>query len=213
MLQKNNILRDSGLLQKYNKWKVLRVFFDDPNPKGAGFQLREISRKAGLAPTSVKMCLDELSKEPGPGKRRAGYPLIIKDRHRIHGYPVYWANRASELFRFYKKTDMTLLIMESGLLEFLDEKCMPDAIVLFGSASRGEDVKDSDVDLYLQCKKKPLSLDKYEKTLNRRVQIFFEEKFNKLSPELRNNILNGIILKGYLKVIQDGKGNHKNNSG
>jgi hypothetical protein len=33
------------------------------------------------------------------------------------------------------------------------------------------------------------------------VSLFFEEHFNELSKELRNNILNGIILKGYLKVF------------
>ena len=200
------------MLEKYNRWRVLRVFFDDPNPKGAGFQLREISRKSNLSPSSVKICLDDLSSPGEPQSHRPGYPLIIKSKHRIHGYPVYWANRASELFRFYKKMDMVLLIRKSGLLDFLWEKCMPDVIVLFGSAAIGEDLKDSDIDLYLQCREKPLKLDKYERILKRNIQILFEDKFEKLSPELRNNILNGIILKGYLKAVQNGKRNHKNNS-
>ena len=182
------------MLQKYNKWKVLKVFFDDPNPKGAGFQLREISRKVNLAPTSVKNYLNELSNE-----KKRGYPLVIKSEHRIHGYPVYWANRASELFRFLKKIDMIISIQESGLLDYLSEKCMPDVIILFGSASRGEDLKDSDVDLYLQCREKPLKLHKYENAIKRRIEIFFEKDFNKLSKELRNNIINGVILKGYLR--------------
>lgn len=184
------------MLHKYNRWKVLKVFFDDPNPKGAGFQLREISRKVNLAPTSVKIYLNELSKDG-----RYGYPLIRKSKHRVYGYPVYWANRASELFKFFKKIDMILSIQASGLLNYLSEKCMPDVIILFGSASRGEDLMDSDVDLYLQCKERQLNLQKYERMLKRKIKILFEEKFNKLSNELRNNLLNGIILKGYLKVF------------
>lgn len=184
------------MLQKYNRWRVLEVFFDDPNPRGAGFQLREISRKANLAPTSVKIYLDELS-----GNGRWGYPLVNKANHRIYGYPVYWANRASELFRFFKKIDMIISIQESGLLNYLSEKCMPDVIVLFGSASRGEDLKDSDVDLYLQCRERQLELQTYEVEIKRKIRILFDAKFNKLSGELRNNILNGIILKGYLKVF------------
>ncbi len=184
------------MLQKYNRWRVLKVFFDEPNPKGAGFQLREISRKAKLAPTSVKIYLDELS-----GEGRYGWPLIIKSKHRIYGYPVYWANRASELFRFFKKIDMIISIEDSGLLSYLSEKCMPDVMVLFGSASRGEDMRDSDVDLYLQCRERPLELDEYERTLKRRIKILFDERFDQLSKELRNNILNGVILKGYLKVF------------
>lgn len=184
------------MLQKYNRWKVLKVFFDDPNPKGAGFQLREISRRANLSPTSVKIYLDELSKKDG-----FGYSLIIKSKHSIYGYPVYWANRASELFRFFKKIDIIFSIKDSGLLGYLGEKCMPDVIILFGSASRGEDLRNSDVDLYLQCKERSLELQKYEKVIKRKVRIFFEEKFNNLSKELRNNIINGVILKGYLKVF------------
>lgn len=180
------------MLQKCSRWKVLRVFFNNPSPKGAGFQLREISREAKLAPTSVKNYLDELSKND---------EYIIKSTHRIHGYPVYWANRASELFKFFKKIDMIISIQESGLLDYLSEKCMPDVIILFGSASRGEDLSDSDVDLYLQCKERPLELHKYEKIIERKIKILFEEDFNKLSKELRNNMLNGIILKGYLKVF------------
>jgi len=74
-------------------------------------------------------------------------------------------------------------------------------IVLFGSASKGEDIKDSDIDLFLQCKEKKLDMKKYEKELKRKVNIFFSDNFNKLSKELKNNIINGVILYGYLKVF------------
>lgn len=178
------------MLQNYNRWNVLKVFFEDPLPEG-GFQLREISRKANLATTSVKNYLDELKKEK----------LIIEKKHRIHNYPTYYANRDNERFKFLKKLDMVYSLEEFSLLDYLNEKCMPDVIVLFGSASKGEDVKDSDIDLFLQCKEKKLELKKYENKIKRKINIFFSEDFNKLSNELKNNIINGIILKGYLKVF------------
>lgn len=179
------------MLEHYNAWKVLQVFFDNPNPSGAGFQLREISRKIKLAPVSVKKYLDGLVKEG----------LVIKSRHRIHKYPVYWANRASESFKNLKKMNTILSIRNSGLLAYINDACMPDVIVLFGSAARGEDLLESDFDLYVQCKEKQLNLDKYKTRLNRRINIFFGENFNKLSSELKNNIANGTILRGYLKVF------------
>ncbi len=179
------------MLQKYNKWLVLRVFFDNPNPQEAGFQLRELGRKVRLAPISVKRYLSELVREG----------LIIKARHRIHKYPVYWANRASDKFRFLKKIDTVLQIKESGLLDYLWENLTPDTIVLFGSASWGEDVLGSDIDIFVQCKQKHLNLDKFEKKLNRKISPFFGEDFGKLSQELKNNIINGTILAGYLKVF------------
>src|SRR3989344_8269035 len=109
------------MLQNYNKWKVLKVFFDNPIPEG-GFQLREISRKVKIAPVSVKNYLGELEKES----------LIKRSEHRIRKFPVYSANRDSEDFKFYKKIDVMDNIKNSGLLRFIQDKCMPDAITLFG---------------------------------------------------------------------------------
>ncbi|MEK6807533.1 MAG: nucleotidyltransferase domain-containing protein [Nanoarchaeota archaeon] len=179
------------MLEHYNAWKVLRVFFDNPNPSGAGFQLREISRKIHLAPVSVKRYLKDFIKDG----------LILKSRHRIHKYPVYWANRVSENFRNLKKINTILLIRDSGLLTYINDACMPDVVILFGSAARGEDLLESDLDLYVQCKEKQLNLNKYKTKLNRRINLFFSESFDKMSGELKNNILNGTILGGYLKVF------------
>ena len=78
---------------------------------------------------------------------------------------------------------------------------MPDAIILFGSAAKGEDLKESDIDLFVLAEEKKLDLQKYEKLLGRKINILAEESFSKLSKELRNNIINGIILYGYLKVF------------
>jgi len=179
------------MLQKDNRHKILSIFFEDPLPKGIGFQLREISRKVKIATTSVKRYLCELEKEK----------LIIKTKHRIHGYPVYYANRENENFKFLKKLDITLAIKKSGLQEYLFEICMPEVIILFGSASLGEDLKDSDIDLFILSKEEKLNLRKFEKILNRKINLFFNNNFNKLSKELKNNILNGVILKGYLTVF------------
>ena len=77
---------------------------------------------------------------------------------------------------------------------------MPDTIVLFGSASKGEDIQTSDVDIYVQSSEKKINLETYEKHLNRKINLFFEENFLKLSKELKNNIINGIKLSGYLKI-------------
>ena len=177
------------MLKKSNIYRILEVFFDNPLPEGIGFQLREMSRKIKLAPKSVKLYLKELEKEN----------LIIKKEHRIHKYPVYYANRDNNYFKFLKRLNIIRRINESGFLEYLDNNCMPDVIILFGSASKGEDVKGSDVDLYLQCNEKNLELGKYEKGFRRKINLFFEKNFDKLSKELKTNIVNGSILQGYLR--------------
>src|SRR3989344_7417196 len=157
------------MLQKDNRYKILRLFFEDPSPKGIGFQLREISRKASIAPPSVKKYLAELEKEG----------LIIKAKHRIYGYPVYYSNRDSDNFKFLKRLDTIMKIKESGLLEYLSESCMPDAIILFGSSASGEDLKDSDIDLFVASKDEKPGLGKFEKHLNKKINILFSDNFNK----------------------------------
>ncbi|MBR9699926.1 nucleotidyltransferase domain-containing protein [Candidatus Woesearchaeota archaeon] len=177
------------MFQKSNRYKIMRVFFEDPLRKD--FQLREISRKVNIAPTSVKRYLHELEKSQ----------LIIREKHKIHGYPIYHAHRDSEEFTFLKRIDTMIALKEIGLIHYLSEKCMPDAIVLFGSAALGEDTSESDIDLFVLSQEEKLDLRLYEKRLNRKIHVFFSESLNSLSKELKNNILNGIVLKGYVKVF------------
>ncbi len=176
------------MLKKNNRQQVLEIFFDNPMPS-SGFQLREISRIINLAPLSVKKYLDEFVKEK----------LIRIEKHRVNDYPLYFANR-EENFKFYKKTNNIKKIYESGLLDHIYDKSLPDVIYLFGSYSLGEDLATSDIDLYVQSKEKKIDLKKFEKILKRKINIFFDDNFNNLSKNLRNNIINGIKLRGYLKI-------------
>ena len=173
---------------KENKKKILELFFDYPTEQ---FHLRQISRKMKIAVTSVRKYLDDLLKER----------LIIKIDKGI--YPSFKANRDADegVFRFYKKLNMVERLISSGLVDYIEDNCIPNTMILFGSASRGEDIERSDIDLFVQCKSKKLDLEKFEKKLKRKINIFFEGNFSRLSKELKNNILNGILLRGYLKVF------------
>ena len=160
-------------------------------PKDAGYQLREISRIASLATTSVKLYLNEMVDEG----------LIIRTKHRLYTYPFYQVNFDSTEFRFLKKIYTIITIRESGLIEYLENQCMPDVIILFGSASKGEDIMESDIDLFLISRERELDILDFETKLKRNISLLFSENFGELSNELKNNIINGVILKGYLKVF------------
>ena len=174
------------MIQKYSRYRILQEFFDFPRKD---FQMRELSRRAKIAQPSVTAHLKELAREN----------FIVKEKKGI--YPTFRANRDSELFKMYKKFDITFRINKSGLLNYIYDNCIPNAIILFGSASKGEDIEESDIDLFIQAKEKKLDLRKYELLFNRKITLFFEENFAKLNAELKNNILNGIVLKGYIKVF------------
>ncbi|MEK6940833.1 MAG: ArsR family transcriptional regulator [Nanoarchaeota archaeon] len=174
------------MIQKYTRYKILLEFFDYPTKD---FHMREISRRTKITQPSVINHLNALIKEG----------LIIKEKKDI--YPTYRSNRDNELFRLYKKTNIMLRLKQSGLLDFLNDSCQPDTIVLFGSSSNGDDIEESDIDLFIQSPEKKFNLSSYEKKLNRKISLFFEKNFSRLSSELKNNIINGMILKGYLKVF------------
>jgi len=174
------------MIQNYSRYRILQEFFDFPLKD---FQMREISRRAGIAQPSVINHLNALLKEE----------LIIKEKKGI--YPSFRANRDNELFRIYKKNDLILRLYQTGMIGYVYDSCMPDVMILFGSGSKGEDTGESDIDLFLLCKEKRLDLEKFEKMLNRKISLFFEENFSRLSKELKNNILNGTVLRGYIKVF------------
>ena len=174
------------MLQKYNRYRLLQEFFDFPTN---GFLIRELSRRTGIAQPSVTNHLKALLKEG----------LVIKQKAKP--YPLFKANRENEVFKILKVFNLILRIKTSGLLDYIWDTTFPDVIILFGSCSRGEDVENSDIDLFIQAKEKKLTFKRYEKLLNRKISPFFEEKFLNLPSELKNNILNGIVLKGYIKVF------------
>ena len=76
-------------------------------------------------------------------------------------------------------------------------------LTLFGSYARGEDVEESDIDLYLEAQNtKPIQLDKYEKILGHKIQVFMHKNIRDIkNKDLANNIINGITLNGFLEVF------------
>jgi len=168
-----------------NREKILELFFLYPTK---GFHMREISRITKISYPSVRKHLLELEKKK-----------IITRKKGIQFDTFVAAD--SELFRIMKRNYLLLKLYTTGLIEFLERNFSPDAIILFGSAANGYDVEESDIDLFLIANEKKVDLSRFEKRLKRRISLHFSEDLRKLSKELLNNIINGIVLYGYLKVF------------
>jgi len=173
------------MMQDYTRYCILRLFFDYPTKH---FQLREICRMLKLGMPSVRNHVKELERQN----------FVKKEKRGVYGS---YTSSKNDLFKIYKRNDILLRLHESGLVNFLADKFIPDAIVLFGSASRGEDIESSDVDLLVIAKEKEVDLKKFEGKLKRKIALHFEEKISGVPKELLNNIINGIVLYGYLKVF------------
>ena len=59
-----------------------------------------------------------------------------------------------------------------------------------------------DIDLLVIAKESDVDLKRYESALGRKINIIFEDSPKGIPKELLNNVINGIVLYGYLKVIE-----------
>ena len=110
-------------------------------------------------------------------------------------------NRDSERIIQLKRTENLRILYDSGLNDVLEEKFPGDSILLFGSYSRGDDTIKSDIDIaVIGSKLKKIELEKYEKMLNREIRINFYGSFKDVNKELKENLLNGIVLVGGIKL-------------
>ena len=170
---------------KCSQDKVFKIFVESPLKI---HYIKEISRKISLAPTSVKNHLQNLERKK----------LIFRTKgERFFGF---LANRDNQDFLFYKKIANIINIKESGLLDFLINSIYPQAIVLYGSYFRGEDVESSDIDLLILTKnKKQIDVEKFEKILKRNIHIIVKKDLKKLPKSLCEEIINVLVLYGMFK--------------
>ncbi len=169
-------------------YSTQEVFFTSPTKT---HYLMDISRKTNFAHTSIKKNLNELVK--------LGIITESVERKGKRKFPLYKANLDSKLFKKQKTSYNITSIFDSELVEFIEEKLAPKSIFLFGSYSRGEDTEDSDIDVFVECKKEDIDLKGFEKKLGKKIQLHFNENFSSYNKELKNNIINGIVLAGFLE--------------
>ena len=156
--------------------------------------LKDVSNRIKIAHTSVRQNLRNLVKIG-----------LIQQRIEKRGkrmFPLYKADRNNKSFIQCKKIYNLQLMMESGMIPYVEEKLMPKCIVMFGSFQRGEDAEESDIDLFVESKQEEIELKQFEKKLGRKIEIHFKEHFTSYPKELKNNIINGTVLHGFLEGYQ-----------
>ncbi len=173
------------------KLNILKEFFENPNKE---FHLRELARKLNTNHTKIRNHLNKLVKEEYLKKR--------KDRiYLLYGAKI---NQKFLNLKIYYNLEK---LRKSKIIEDLEEFYDFPTIILFGSYSKGIDDNKSDLDLFVISNiKKKFNDKKYEKKLNRKINLFLHTKsqFNllkKKSKELINSLTNGIVLSGQLEVL------------
>lgn len=171
------------------KLRIKEYFFVNPLAK---LRLREMERTLKLPLPSLERYTKELIEE--------GILKIMK----IGNVKFYTADRSNENYIIEKRLFNIKQLYNSGLIKHIKEILNNPTIVVFGSYSKGEDTEESDIDIYIKSiSKRKVDLRKFEKRLNRKIQLFTFKNLNQIENlHLKNNILNGIILNGYLEVFK-----------
>lgn len=170
------------------KQKIKEHFFINPTAK---LRVREIEKLLKLPLPSVIRYCKELKEEDILTTIKTGNVVF------------YTGNRGSENFLLEKKLFNIKSLYVSGLIEFLKIELSNPVILVFGSYSKGEDIENSDIDLYIETpSKKEINLDKFEKILERKIQSFRHKSIGEIrNKELADNIINGIVLNGFIEVL------------
>ena len=168
--------------QENQKWdKIETYFFNFPQQL---IGLRELARIIKISKTTLKRYLQ----------------LMVKKKLIKMQGNNYIANSSYFWYQFNKKDRLLREIYESGLVGFIQTHTQANTIILFGSGSKGEYVKESDLDIFVFAREKALNLTVFEKGLKRKINLLFKDNYDKLSSELFNNIINGYKLSGYIKI-------------
>ncbi len=166
--------------------RVLEFFLINPTHE---IHLRELSRQLNISFPWVRQLVLGLCKRK--------LLQIKKERHLV----LAQANREDNSFRALKRSYNLFSLHHCGLVEkLIDAYGRPEAIILFGSYSRGEDTEQSDIDIAVLTTKHPdLQLQPYEKKLERKIRLQELQK-DAMTKDFLTTLANGIIVYGYLDL-------------
>jgi len=173
------------------KWTVLEqeIFSLLCIKAGERLSQREIAKLLNVSPTAVSNSTKKLKDSN----------LIKVEKTKTINFVSF--NRDEPSAIDLKRVENLKNLYISGLSAYLEKELAGSTVMLFGSYSKGEDTNTSDIDIaVVERRDKILELEKYEKILNRRININFYDTWKKIHENLKNNILNGIILHGGVEL-------------
>lgn len=170
---------------------TLELFFEEPTKH---WHFTEIQQKINIADNKVSRWL----------KKFMNQKLIIKTKPK-NKMPYYTSNYENPEYQNRKRIYALKKLHETGFLNHLLTLQKAKTIIIFGSLTRWDWHKKSDVDLFIYGEDDELEQGKYEQILKREIQVFTFKNFNelkKINKELMKNIIKGDLIKGDLTFLE-----------
>ncbi len=178
---------------------VLELFYNEPTKH---WHFEDILKTAKISRPQAAAWLKKFEKE-GLAKR-------VKEKGKM---PYYLGDYENPEYQIKKKIFAMKQMAEAGFLQHLAGLPKAKTIILFGSFTRWDWYKESDIDLFIYGNAEDLEVGKYELKLRREIQLFICENkkhIKKFGPGLLRNIIKGYTIKGSLP-IEVLKNAYKNN--
>lgn len=149
--------------------------------------VREYSRLTKISPPTASKILSKFNQE--------GLLLTEKDRN----YIFYYTDKNNKIFIDLSRLYWRLKL--SKIIEFFNKSLTNPTLILFGSLSKAETRGNSDIDICIIGHKKEIKINEFEDNLKRKIQLFFFNSIKDIkNKELANNIINGYVLEGRLRL-------------
>ncbi|MEM4247489.1 MAG: nucleotidyltransferase domain-containing protein, partial [Candidatus Woesearchaeota archaeon] len=119
--------------------------------------------------------------------------------------PYFQGYFDSPAYRSRKRLFALSQLQKSGLIDRLISLPKAKTVIIFGSMTRSDWYKDSDIDIFIYGTDEELDIYPYRKLLNREIQVFTATnpaELDKMGPALLRNILEGMLIKGKIDFIK-----------
>jgi predicted nucleotidyltransferase len=173
--------------------QILELFFNHPTKE---WHFEEILKASHLARSKADKWLKHFIKSN-----------LIKKVKKEGKMPHYISNHQSSEYKNTKKLFALNNLYLSGFLNHLTSLKKVKSVILFGSFTRSDWYKNSDIDLFIYGDTEGLKLAEYELKLKRHIQVFNchnKKELNRFGDGLIRNIIKGNLLKGDIDFVKVG---------
>lgn len=162
--------------------KIKALFFSEALRM---WHFEDIINESGASRERVNHFLKDLVKE--------GVVLRVKQKGKM---PYYIANRDNPKFRVEKRLYGLEILQKTGLFEHLNTLSNVKTAILFGSFSRGDWNKSSDIDLFIYGDGSNFRKSEFEIKAKRQIQVFSYKDAKSIKKELGPKVISNIA-KGF----------------
>jgi len=168
--------------------KVLELFFNTPKH----WHFEELLNKAKITRPQLARWLKKLAKE--------GIIQRVKEKGKM---PYYMHDFNNPRFDVRKRMYASQMLMQSGLFENLASLKKAKAVILFGSFTRSDWYRDSDIDLFIYGSADGFNKVEFEMKLRRDIQLHIAQGRQDLKrmEKMLPYIVSGDFIKGSIQDI------------